>query len=356
VGTQIFSKSTPRGWEFRLTERGMFGRTAIHPVAQWGMAAPPRLLMGVSKLQAWVDDETATAVPETVLVPHAVVAGLDGVDAMALQLPPASPYILDLEHEGTLDQQEFRFRIAWRQVNGQPVPGSRREGSCLMVGSKHYRVPEPLFSILEEIDVFNLTPPSDLEGRFRAWGRLQPLLPEPAQHTVRVGSYLRNTRIAHAACFSLALSSGADGFHIEPILFGLRDKPGRSHVTEPTPEEEPSDSPTEAQALLPPHQQQLFARRRFPESNELRRAMRLRMVGMSSSMRRFGRRSQWCELPSDRMPRLVEHSHAILRHFPLRLSRDKCLRTRYRRFLLRLQSTHSELATWGCGSPRCCLG
>jgi HJR/Mrr/RecB family endonuclease len=269
MGIELTPTPTEHGWVFSLTDRGLFGGSRSIPVTRWTVEASPRLLPGISALQAWVDEDVGSATTEQVTVPHAVIASIDGATAAALLLPATMPYVLDLAHEGTIEQAHFRFRTVWVEPNGQPVLGARREGSALLIGTKMYRIPDPLFSIVEASERFNKAPPSDSDGRFRAWAELQPLLPERTQRSVRVGDYLRNTRIAHASSFSLAFSSGGDGFRMQPILFGsIARETFQTASSDGVADEDQIELPNESEGLLPPQQQKIFAEERFPESDQ----------------------------------------------------------------------------------------
>lgn len=249
------------GFSFRLLRHRVLGAAQSVAISEWADAASEPLLPGVSRLLAWVDDEDgATVTDDAILVPHHIIAALDVGAAHSISAPPSPPFLLDLQHLGTIDRPEFRFKATWLQTNGQPVPGVRKEGASLKVGTKIFRIPEPLYGIVEAADAFNAAPPDDMDGRFRAWARMRDLLPEESGKSIQVDGYLGSTRVAHVASFSLALHSGADGFTFDPILFG----PDLTTAAA----EEHDEMPHEVEGLLPPAQQELFARKRFSESTE----------------------------------------------------------------------------------------
>lgn len=251
------------GFAFRLLRHRVLGPAQSVAISEWTEAASEPLLPGISQLLAWVDDEDVAAVAgDAVLVPHHIVAALDAMRARLISAPQSPPYLLDLQHVGTIDRPEFRFKVTWLQTNGQPVPGVRKEGASLKVGTKIFRIPEPLYGIVEAADAFNAAPPDDMDGRFRAWAKMRGLLPEESGKSIQVDGYLGSTRVAHAASFSLALHSGADGFTFDPVLFG-------PDLTTAVADDD-DEMPHEVEGLLPPAQQEKFARKRFPEATECR--------------------------------------------------------------------------------------
>jgi hypothetical protein len=75
-------------------------------------------LRAIGVLVALVENDQARAEADQVLVPHGTVAELTERDAQALRLPAAVPFSLEIKHQGTLDQPEFRFRYGWVRGNG----------------------------------------------------------------------------------------------------------------------------------------------------------------------------------------------------------------------------------------------
>jgi hypothetical protein len=261
MATGLISEPTEGGYVFQLErQRALSGKSPL-PVSDWITAAGGGEIAGVSQLLSWVEDEKAFGDAKSVTVPHDIIASLDAASAHGLSLAPSAPYVLDVQHIGIISQPEFRFKATWLQTNGQPVPGLKRMGSALKVGTRHFRIPEPLYGIVESCETFNAAASrSDIDERFRIWARMSKLFPDETNRSVRLGNYLSSTRVAHAASFSLALHSGPQGFTFEPILFGpdlaRTDENGSLEV------------PYETDSLLPPSQQTLFAQKRFVQSTE----------------------------------------------------------------------------------------
>lgn len=249
-----------QGIDFELVERGLLGKSRKLPIETWAHEAPEALLPGVGRLLAWVGEEQATRLEEAVRAPSSLIATLDGPSAENLRLPGPVPYLLDLGHAGTLDQPQFRFRLNWISPSHQPIPGLERIGALLGAGAHYYRVPQPLYDIIEHAEVFNRTPAEMIDERFLCWARLQEMLPEETLRSIRVDGYLAGTRIAHAARFSLTLQSGIDGFTFSPLLLG----PSSSV------EVEGDERDRGPESILPPAQQRVFSEQRFPSVDHCR--------------------------------------------------------------------------------------
>jgi hypothetical protein len=120
-----------------------------------------------------------------------------------------------------------------------------------------------LFSIVEAIDAFRSADTHDDGTRFAALARLQDLLPEEESEWLRLDSYIRRFRIFHATAFSLHLETAGQSFKFEPVLFGRR-------IAERAGGGDEGDAVSEAESLLTPHLQEVFARQRFLDSEEVR--------------------------------------------------------------------------------------
>jgi superfamily II DNA or RNA helicase len=246
------------GGAFRLVEKPLLGRERIIPPDRWSATAAGHLLAGAGRLLAWLAEGQAKRDGDALIVGHATIASLDERSARSIGLPPAAPLVLDLRHEGTIDRPEFRFRAAWTNANGRPEPGVRRTGAFLSSGSRLFRLTQPHFDLAEAVDAFNAAPPDDMDERFRIWGRIYPELPEETYRSITLDGYLRSTRIAHATRFSLDISSSADGFRFDPVLFGSKL---------PVSEDDPEALPSQEHALLPRERRDTFSERfrRAPE-------------------------------------------------------------------------------------------
>ncbi|EIJ42244.1 DNA/RNA helicase, superfamily II, SNF2 family [Beggiatoa alba B18LD] len=187
------------------------------------------------------------------------VARLAPYQAIWLNLPAPVPFILDIDHEGTLDQEKFRFQYQWLRENGQPLVMPKQVGALLQVGSQVYRLAEPHFSLIQGMEVFNATPPQAMDDRFLAWGKLSEFLPEDSVQAIQTHGYLQKTKIAHACSFTLDIQEENGEFVFDPVF--IKTKPNHDPNT--------ADFSIEPEALLTDIYKETF-KQRFKESQQAR--------------------------------------------------------------------------------------
>lgn len=221
---------------------------------------PPEVSGRVSALMdEGAEEFGAEALDDCVFIPHWGAAKMGKLDADALSLPPPVPFILDIGNRGTIDQADFRFSATWLD-RGMPIPANRT-GAFMSVGDGRYRIPEPLFSILEKVDEFNASSFADDGGRFAALAKVREAMDVGDESPVRLDQYLGGIRVAHAASFSLSLPQAAkegEGLSFSPVLFKAGFPPD-------------ADGETKGErALLPPAYQRVFADERFMRFPDVR--------------------------------------------------------------------------------------
>ena len=196
---------------------------------------------------------------DCVFIPHRGAAKMGKLDADTLSLPLPVPFVLDIGNCGTIDQAEFQFNANW--LNSGMLVSVQRTGAFLLAGSARYRIPEPLFSILEKVDEFNASTFPDDGARFAALAKVREAMGEDGESPVCLDQYLGGIRVAHAASFSLSLPQAAkegEGLSFNPVLFKAGFRP------------DPDGETKEGQALLPPRYQRVFAEKRFTQFADVR--------------------------------------------------------------------------------------
>ncbi len=259
------------GVRVRVVEKSLLQKGRAIPVDSWSEKADGRILNAISRLISWADDEGVIVGDENILLPHSRVASLDASTANLIGLPPVSPFVINVQSQGTIDQQSFKLRTTWLELTGQTAIGVTRRGAILSRGSGDFRLPEPLFGLIEALEHFNAETREDSAGRLKAWATVQDLLQLRDIKNIKSEGYLLNTRIAHAAAFSLSLKTAESEFDFDPVLFGPNVSAPPEEVDLEEDEEEPErELVSEASHLLPPVQQKFFAENRFLEFHECR--------------------------------------------------------------------------------------
>jgi hypothetical protein len=246
-----------------LRKRGLFGGSIVRP-GEWSEVAGDVAFAGLARILPLIerDEADATIEGDGVRLSHRVIADLTEPQAVSLGLPPSVPFSLGVETDKLITDPSFTIRYGWVETANRPVSVIQC-GAMLRRGTQTYRVPNPLWSIIESIDGFENADNSDDGKRFAALSRLQEYFPAEEQERLKVDGYLKRFRVLHATAFSLHLGTTEDrGFKFDPILFGRR-------VVERLQQGE-SSVVSEHESLLTPNQQRIFANDRFSAAEAVR--------------------------------------------------------------------------------------
>lgn len=252
-GTRFSHVIDVDGVRLELLERRLLRGDRALPLEDWSAARPEATAAIARVLSAAANDGDAARDGASVRLFHVLVADLDELEATALGLPPPVPLTLRLSPQGRLDQDGFMVRAHWIEA-GDRVVRAMRIGSMLELAGTRYRIPRPLFAVLEAVDALCDAKPTDEAARFKALAALYDVLPEAKEHFLQLHGYLRTIRVVHAAAFSLRLKTDHGGFDFDPVLFGQR-------VVRR--EEAEDGAVSEAESLLSEHEQAVFAGQRF---------------------------------------------------------------------------------------------
>lgn len=257
------SEIADQGVVLRMLQRGLIGARRPIPAAQWAEAGGDMAFAAIANVLATVEANDGRAVihDDGVLLSHPAAAALSEAHCAALQLPAAAPFALSIETNKLITDPAFSIRASWVEGGNRPAYAERC-GAFLRRGGDAYRIPDPLYSIAEAVDMFRKADSTDDGNRFAALARLQELFPSEELNQLRLDGYVRRFRVLHATSFSLRLETGDQSFQFAPVLFGRRIT---QRVTAET-----DAIVSEAESLLTPHQQDIFSRHRFSEHQSAR--------------------------------------------------------------------------------------
>jgi superfamily II DNA or RNA helicase len=246
---------TGDGVVLRLVEKAWIGQPRSVPVEQWAERMGDQAFSGVSKVLALVDDaeHSVTRATDGLSLNYHTIASLTEPQALSLGLPPSTRVALQVDTKNLITDCDFRLTGRWIGEANRPLL-TTRQGAFLSVNGEWYRLPQPLFDLVEAIDSFATPDSVDSDVRMARLAHIQSLVPAEAREQISPDAYFSSFRVLHATAFSLSLKIDARSFDFDPVLFGRR-------VVERLTSE--GGLVSEAESLLTEHQQQVFAAQRF---------------------------------------------------------------------------------------------
>lgn len=228
------------------------------PLGEWPKLAPVAGQTALAAARALDPDGEIIEAEDSVLVPAAIIARLDELDAGALGLPPATVLTLQLNSTGSLAERTIAVDAKWVKRGGMPV---RPEitGARVRTGDQVARIPEPMFSIYRDARGVNAA--IDPDARLAAFAQLRETLGDEANANVTADGFLERVRIAYAANFSLSARTDHGRFDFDPVLFS------RTAVENPD-----GDLVDEEEASLLTHSDAQRFKRKFREQDGGRRS------------------------------------------------------------------------------------
>src|SRR5262245_42177989 len=194
------------GVTLRLMEKPLLQSATLVPVELWIERIGNQAFSGISRLLALLDDPNSNVETKDggIFVDHRTVALLTEPEALSLGFPPAVQAALQIGTKNLITDPAF-------QISGQWIGDANRRlhadriGAFFTVNGVQYRIPEPLFSLVEAIDAFASSDTSGADARMAQLARLQELVPQDALEKLKVDPYFSSFRVLHATAFSLHL-------------------------------------------------------------------------------------------------------------------------------------------------------
>ena len=168
-GWYVMAEARSRGL-LRATKRNL-------PFEEWASIGIPRSVLGVAAMRDLL--ERGAARPDGqggLFIPHDEAAKLGGAEAQGLGLAPAAPFQLDLKSKGTIGEEDFQ--VSWQFVRAGVREFAVELGSSVSSGGTTYRLPEPIYGIIQRIK--ELSTAKTRDDRLAKAARLREALPPQA--------------------------------------------------------------------------------------------------------------------------------------------------------------------------------
>lgn len=170
-----------------------------------------RLSVSAASTVSQALDHGATHVAGMLSVPGPLLSAWPELVANELGLPPNCPLGLDLRLQGALGRDDAKLSARWLQP-GKMIPArdATVRGPWLEWSGSIFRLQAPLAEIFQQVEVFNLIAPSDLDGQFKAWAEIRACLGEAAADQLSDG-FLKSLRVVTASAFTWRIQTDAHG-------------------------------------------------------------------------------------------------------------------------------------------------
>lgn len=182
-------------------------------------------LSSASALANGAEDGSVTVGPDTVVAASGAVAALSEAAAAGLGLPPATPLGFDMRLSGAMGKPGASISVRWLQP-GRTVTARdvARNGLWLRSGEATWRIPSPLYEVLELVSKFNDRHVDSSEEQFRRWAQIREHLGDEGADGLTDG-FLRAFRVVRASALTFEISTDSRGaVQIEPVLLTTRRK------------------------------------------------------------------------------------------------------------------------------------
>ena len=151
-----------------------------------------------------------------ITLPFETVANFTEAEANALNLPKAIPYQLRIWSTGTLLDNTYVIQCEFVN-NGKYIFLDNRVGCIQEQGAIHYRIPSPMFDVIELIKYF----PDKKNEKLEAISKISEILQLDAssEDNFDPENSLANIRLRHASGFSASIKGNLDDPELAPVLF-----------------------------------------------------------------------------------------------------------------------------------------
>ena len=146
-------------------------------VNNWPSDVKQKSISALSKIEALCEDGD-TGVQRLVdgyFISDHTLATLSEHQAVALNLPANIPLELRLTLSGPLVNEKTKTVVAWHNSSGTKIRG-QEAGAIFFDGITHYRIPDPIYSLITCADAFNEWNGQSLDDRLSLVSNLKDAL------------------------------------------------------------------------------------------------------------------------------------------------------------------------------------
>jgi hypothetical protein len=183
-------ETNSEGATLRLIEKPWIGRSSAVPVQDWAARMADHAFSGLSRILALLDDPNSSVElsGDGLLLDHVTIAALTEPQALSLEFPPSVRAALQVDVSGLITDPDFSVHARWIGEANRSLR-VERHGAFLAVEGRAYRLPEPLFSLLNAIDDFSAANTADYDTRMSCLAKLQSVIPEADRSQVSLDAY-----------------------------------------------------------------------------------------------------------------------------------------------------------------------
>ncbi len=221
------------------------------PLSNWSSDTKQKSISALSKLEALCEDGDMgiKRLADGYFISHHNLAALSEHQALSLNLPVNIPLELRLTLSGPLINEKTKTLVAWHNSSGTKIRG-QEAGAIFFDGITHYRIPDPIYSLITCADAFNEWNGQFLDDRLSLVSNLKDALELCSGEKISSDNGLGTMRFSHAAAVSLDLKISKSGVDFDPVIFS------QDIIDSNT---DSGEGIKESQALLSPELQSVFA-------------------------------------------------------------------------------------------------
>lgn len=186
---------------------------------QWPHDIKTAAINGLSKLES-LCEEKISGISRTLdgyFISHDILSNLSTYQCAALNLPNNIPYALHLKINGPLTHSQTKIKISWHNKIGSKVSGEE-VGAIFFDGRDYFRIPDPLYTLIQSAEAFNEADSSQLDDRLNYLSALKLSLEKCSGEEVSSERTLGELKFHHASAVSLDITT-RDGINFDPVIF-----------------------------------------------------------------------------------------------------------------------------------------